>query len=61
MGEMVERDDCGFQQAMVCGLPVVEFISVVVSCDDVQEEDVFCLRVQTGDAELHLWEHLSVN
>lgn len=41
------------------GLPVVELISVVVSCDDVQQEDVFRFRVQSGNAELHLWEHLS--
>lgn len=42
-------------------VPVVELISVVVSGYDVQQQDVFCLRVQTGYAELHLWEHLSVN
>lgn len=43
----------------VRGLPVMELISVVVSCDDVQQEDVFRFRVQSGHAELHLWEHLS--
>lgn len=42
-------------------LPVVELISVVVGCDDVKKKDVFRLRVQTRDAKLHLWEHLSVN
>lgn len=42
-------------------VPVVKLISVVVSGYDVQQQDVLCLRVQTGYAELHLWEHLSVN
>lgn len=54
-------DGSEFQQAMVDDLPVVELISVVVGCYDVQQEDVFGLRVQSGDAKLHLWEHLSVN
>lgn len=54
-------DGVEVQQAMNVRLPVVELISVVVCCDDVQQEDVFCLRVQSGDAELHLWEHLSVS
>lgn len=39
-------------------LPVVELVSVVVRCDDVQQEDVFGLRVQSGNSELHLREHL---
>lgn len=50
-------NDGSVQQAM---LPVVELISVVVCGYDVQQEDVLCLRVQTGDAEFHLGEHLSV-
>lgn len=41
-------------------VPVVELISVVVCCYDVQQEDIFGLRVQSGYAELHLWKHLSV-
>lgn len=59
--KLVREDEDGVevQQAMNVRLPVMEFISVVVCCDDVQEEDVLCLRVQTRDAELHLWEHLS--
>lgn len=41
-----EDEDGGVvQQAMNVGLPVVELISVVVSSDDVQKEDVFGLRV----------------
>lgn len=39
----------------------MELISVVVGCDDVQQEDVFRFRVQSGDAEFHLWKHLSGN
>lgn len=53
--------ECVFRQAMNQCLPVVKLISVVVCGDDVQQEDVFGLRIQTGDAELHLWEHLSAN
>lgn len=40
-----DEDGDVVQQAMNVGLPVVELISVVVSGDDVQEEDVFGLRV----------------
>lgn len=46
--EKQTREDEGgdvVQQAMVMGLPVVELISVVVCGDDVQQKDVFGLRV----------------
>lgn len=39
-------------------LPVMEFIAIVVSGHNVQEEDVFGFGVQTGHPELHLGEHL---
>lgn len=39
-------------------LPVVELVSVVVRGDDVQQEDVLGLGVQTGNSELHLRKHL---
>lgn len=36
----------------------MEFVSVVVGGDDVEQEDVLGLGVQPRDAKLHLWEHL---
>ena len=39
-------------------LPVVELVSVVIRGDDVQQEDILGLRVQSGNSELHLREHL---
>ena len=39
-------------------LPVVEFVSVIISGDDVEEEDVFRFVIETRNAELHLREHL---
>lgn len=42
------------------GIPVVEFVAVIISGDNVQQEDVLGFRIKTGDAELHLREHLPV-
>lgn len=39
-------------------LPVVELVSVVIRGHDVQQQDVLGLRVQSGNPELHLREHL---
>lgn len=39
-------------------LPVVEFVSVVIGGDDVQQKDILRLGVQTGNSELHLRKHL---
>lgn len=39
-------------------LPVVELVSVVIRGHDVQQQDVLGLRVQSGNSELHLREHL---
>ena len=38
----------------------MEFVSVVVSGNDVQEEDVLSFVVQPAQSELHLGEHLPV-
>lgn len=36
----------------------MELISVVVGGNDVKEEDVLCLGIETGHPELHLRKHL---
>ena len=36
----------------------MEFVSVVVGSNDVEEEDVLSFVVQTAQSELHLREHL---
>lgn len=41
-----------------CLSPVVEFVTVVVCGDDVQQQDVFGFEVESGHPELHLGEHL---
>jgi hypothetical protein len=38
--------------------PVVEFVSVIVGRDDIQQKNIFRLGVQPGNAKLHLWKHL---
>ena len=38
--------------------PIMEFVSVVVGGNDVQEEDVLSFVVQPAQPELHLGEHL---
>ena len=43
----------------VVDVPVVEFVSVVVGGDDIQQQDVLGFGVETGHTELHLREHLS--
>ena len=39
----------------------MKLVSVLISCDDVQQENVFRARVKTGHSELHLREHLPSN
>lgn len=36
----------------------MKLVSVVISCHYIQQQNVFRFRVQTGNAELHLWKHL---
>ena len=38
--------------------PIVEFVTVVVRRDDVEQEDVLGLHVQAAESELHLRKHL---
>ena len=39
-------------------LPAVKFVSEVIGGDDVEQQDVFRLGVQPGEAKLHLGKHL---
>ena len=38
--------------------PIVEFVTVVVRRDDVEQEDVLGLHVEAAESELHLRKHL---
>ena len=37
---------------------VVELVSKIVGGHNVQEKNVFCFRIQTGETKLHLGKHL---
>ena len=41
--------------------PIVEFVTIVVRRDDVEQEDVLGLHVQAAESELHLRKHLPKN
>lgn len=47
------------RELRLCSSPVVEFVTVIVGGDYVQQQYVFRLQVQTWHPELHLGEHLS--
>ena len=38
--------------------PIVEFVTIVVRRDDVEQEDVLGLHVQAAESKLHLRKHL---
>ena len=38
--------------------PIVKFITIVIRCNDVQEEDVLSFCIKTAQSELHLGKHL---
>ena len=38
--------------------PIMEFVTIVVRRDDVEQEDVLGLHVQAAESELHLRKHL---